>query len=116
MAKPTLVERAALLMSMFLLTGLLLTMVGIYIFTAEDLAGSRGWSYWLVPVGLILLVIGVLWLLQFYLTVKKFRSILQERSKAAFLKRLDDVEYLAWKLPSSCEEELVAKKEEFGIK
>jgi len=116
MAKPTLVERAALLSSVFLLIGLFLMMVGIYILSTEGLASSRGWSYWLVPIGLVLLLIGLLWILKFYLTIKRFRSLLQEKSKAIFVKSLDDVEYLAWKLPSIYEEELVAKKEEFNIK
>ena len=116
MTKPTLVERAPLLSLTFLLVGLLLTMVGTYILSAEGLASSRGWSYWLISIGLVLLLIGVLWILKLYLTIKKFQSLLQEKSKATFLKNLDRIEYTAWKLPSTYEKDLATRKEEFNIK
>jgi hypothetical protein len=116
MAKPILVEKAALLSSAFLLIGLLMTMIGTYILSAEELATSRGWSYWLIFAGLILLVIGVLWIVKFNLNIKKFQSLLQEKSKAVFLKNLDEIEYLAWRLPSTYGKELVSKKKEFNVK
>jgi hypothetical protein len=41
---------------------------------------------------------------------------MEEKSKANFVRKIDDVEYLAWKLPLKFEERLSAKKKELGIK
>jgi hypothetical protein len=116
MAKPMLVERVEPLSFSILFLGLILTFVGIYISTATGLDDLKDWVFVLLPLGLLLSVIGGVWFLKFLLDLGKFRSYLQEGSKAALLRNLDDVEYLAWKLPSRYEEELAAKKRELGIK
>lgn len=114
--KPLTVERAGVLSSGLTIIGLILVIVG-----AADLFGNNfkqvgDWGYWALIIGVIVLAIGVLWMLSFRLHVRKFRKLLEEKSKAAFVKKLDDVEYLAWNLPMRYEQELVAKKKEFGIK
>ncbi len=116
MAKPFLVERAASLSAAVLLVGLLLTMVGSYLLSVEGLEDSRGWSYWLIPSGVILALIGVFWMAKLNLTIRKFRILIKERSKATFVKNLDEIEYLAWRLPSAYGDELAAKKREFDVK
>lgn len=116
MAKPILVERAALLSAVFLLIGLLPTMAGTYLLSTEGLEGSKGWSYWLISIGVILLLVGVLWMVKLNLAIRKFQTLIQEKSKATFLKNLDEMEYLAWRLPSAYGDELALKKEEFKLK
>lgn len=116
MAKPMLVERVELLSFSILLLGLILTFVGIYVSTATGLDDLKGWVLVLLTSGLLLLSIGGIWLLKFLLDLGKFRSYMQEESKAALLRNLDDAEYLAWRLPSKYGEELAAKKKELGIK
>jgi hypothetical protein len=66
--------------------------------------------------GVLFLLIGVLWLTSFLRRINRFHSLLNENSKAVFIKNLDNVEYLAWRLPMRYENELVEKKKEMDLK
>jgi hypothetical protein len=48
--------------------------------------------------------------------IRRFHILLDEKQKAIFIKNLDDVEYLAWRLPSKYEEELIEKKRQMGVR
>jgi hypothetical protein len=67
-------------------------------------------------IGAILLLIGLIWFWIVAANRRKFNKLMEEKSKAAFVKKLDDVEYLAWRLPMRYEERLKDKKKQFGIK
>jgi hypothetical protein len=116
MSKPFLTERAPILASLFLIVGLVLSALGIIGLTSQDIANAGDWDYWLAMVGVPVLLIGVIWLWVYLARVKEFHKALQEKSKANFLKSMDDTEYLAWRLPMKFEKELEAKKAEFNIK
>lgn len=116
MTKPFLTERAPMLASLFLVGGLVLSALGIIGLTTKDVLNLGPWDYWLVMVGVPLLLIGIIWLWIYFARVKEFRRELQEKSKANFLKKMDETEYLAWRLPMKFEKELEAKKSEFSIK
>jgi hypothetical protein len=116
MSKPFLTERAQILASLFLIVGLVFSALGIIGLTSQDIANAGDWDYWLAMVGVPLLLIGIIWLWIFYARVREFHKALQEKSKANFLKSMDDTEYLAWRLPMKYEKELEAKKAEFNIK
>ncbi len=116
MTKPFLTERAPMLASLFLIGGAMLSALGIIGLTMTDVLKLGSWDYWLVMVGVPLLLIGVIWLWIYLARVKHFRKELQEKSKANFLKNMDDTEYLAWRLPTKFEKELESKKVEFNIK
>jgi hypothetical protein len=116
MTKPFLTERAPLLASLFLIGGLVLSALGIIGLTTNDMLNLGPWDYWLVMVGVPLLLIGIIWLWIYLARVKQFRKDLQEKSKATFLKGMDETEYLAWRLPTKYEKELEDKKAEFSIK
>jgi len=116
MSKPFTVQHAAPLSLGILLVGAALEIVGVL-----DLAGYRfsevgNWGYWLIGIGAVLLLIGIIWFAMYRLNVRKFNKLIEEKSKAAFVKKLDDLEYLAWRLPAKFEERLGVKKKEFGIK
>jgi uncharacterized membrane protein len=115
MAKPFAVERAMELSVLMTLIGVVLTVISLADITAGT-AGFGGWSYWTVVVGLILFAFGLYWLAGYLRNVRDFRRLMEEESKAAFIKNMDDVEYLAWKLPTRYEDELMAKKKRLGIK
>ncbi|MDD1743142.1 MAG: DUF3198 domain-containing protein [Methanomassiliicoccales archaeon] len=115
MAKPFAVERAMELSALMTLVGVVLTVISLADITAGT-AGFGGWSYWTVVVGLIIFAFGLFWLAGHLRNVRDFRRLMEEESKAAFIKNMDDVEYLAWKLPTRYEDELMAKKKRLGIK
>jgi hypothetical protein len=116
MTKPFMTERAPILASLFLIGGLVLSTIGIVGLTAKDVLNLGPWDYWLVMVGVPLLLIGIVWLWTYIARVRQFRKELQEKSKANFLKGMDETEYLAWRLPIKFEKELESKKAEFNIK
>jgi hypothetical protein len=116
MTKPFLTERAPMLASLFLIGGLVLSALGIIGLTTKDVLNLGSWDYWLVMVGVPLLLIGVVWLWIYMARVKNFHKELSEKSKANFLKGMDETEYLAWRLPAKYEKELADKKTEFNIK
>ena len=116
MGKPFLTERAQILASIFLVGGLVLSALGILGLTSDDMLKLGDWNYWLVMIGVPLLLIGLIWLWMFLARVREFRKALLEKSKATFLKSMDETEYLAWRLPMKFEKELEAKKAEFNIR
>lgn len=116
MSKPLTVQHVVPLSISILIAGLVLFVIG-----SLDLMGIRfgevgAWGYWLLGIGIVLLLIGVVWFLSYRVNVRKFNKLLEEKSKALFVKKMDDVEYLAWRLPSKFEERLLTKKKELGIK
>jgi hypothetical protein len=116
MSKPFLTERAPVLASLFLIVGLVLSALGIIGLTSKDILNLGDWDYWLVMVGVPLLLIGIIWLWMYLARVREFHKALQEKSKANFLKDMDETEYMAWRLPMRFEKELETKKAEFNIK
>ena len=116
MSKPFTVQHAGLLSTLFLVAGAGMVAVGLL-----DLLGFRfkwvgTWGYWILAIGAIMILIGVIWLFIYTAAKRKFNKLMEEQSKAAFVKKLDDVEYLAWRLPMKFEERLLEKKKNFGIK
>jgi membrane protein implicated in regulation of membrane protease activity len=105
-----------MLAALFLVGGLVISALGIIGLTMNDVLNLGAWDYWLAMVGVPLLLIGVAWLWIYLARVKQLRKALQEKSKANFLKDMDETEYLAWRLPMKYEKEIEDKKKEFKIK
>jgi hypothetical protein len=114
MAKPFVVERAMELSALMTLVGMILAVAGLVDIT-DGTAGLGGWSYWALIAGLIVFAFGLYWLAGYLRNVRDFKGLIVEQSKASFIKTADDVEYLAWKLPSRYEDELREKKKRFGL-
>jgi type VI protein secretion system component VasK len=116
MSKPFTVQYAGPISLAVSLAGVAMVAVGVL-----DLLGYRfktvgTWGYWILAIGAILLLIGVIWFWIYAANKRKFKKLMEEQSKAAFVKNLDDVEYLAWRLPMKFEERLLEKKKQFGIR
>jgi hypothetical protein len=116
MSKPFSVQYVSALSSGLLIAGILLLIVGIADVIGVGFKELGGWGFWLLGAGAIVLLIGAIWFYTYVASVRKFRKLMGEKSKAAFVKKLDDVEYLAWKLPMKYESQLSVKKKEFGIR
>lgn len=116
MVKPFYIERSEGLSLLLLLLGILLTAGSIISFVTGMGDGWGGWGYWMIAIGIVLLAVGLLWIVKILVAARKFYEMLGENSKAAFIKRLDELEYTAWKLPSRYEAELLEKKREFRLK
>jgi bacteriorhodopsin len=99
-----------------LLAGVVMVLVGLLDLVGYGFKEVGNWGYWSLGVGAILLLIGGIWFALYRINVRKFNKLMEEKSKATFVKKLDDVEYLAWRLPMKFEERLSVKKKDFGMK
>jgi membrane protein YdbS with pleckstrin-like domain len=75
-----------------------------------------GWGFWSGAVGVIMLLIGIIWSISIVQRMLRFRVLLAERSKAVFVRNLDEIEYTAWRLPSKYDRLVMQKKDEMGIR
>lgn len=96
--------------------GLALFMIGLAGFLSSESFGMGGLEYIALLVGILLLLIGIVWMVSYFSRVRRFNALVEENRKAVFIKNMDDVEYLAWRLPSRFEEELHQKKKGFGLR
>jgi hypothetical protein len=74
------------------------------------------WKYWLVIISPIILVTSGFYLGDNILKRRKFNKLINTTSKANFVRNLDDIEYLAWKLTEKHAAIVDEKKREFNIK
>ncbi len=116
MSKPFTVQHAETLSVATLLIGVVIFAVGLLDLLNMRFVEVGTWGYWLLGIGAVMLLIGLIWLASYRLNVRKFNKLMEEKSKANFTRNMDDVEYLAWRLPLKFEERLSAKKKELGIK
>lgn len=115
MAKPFQVEHARSIAVVTIVVGVILSaisipgLLGLVTFLGE-------WSWWTLTIGLVLSLIGLYLLIIYLRNVTAFEKSMQLKSKAEFVRNQDDVEYLAWRLPSKFEERLMEKKKDFNLK
>jgi MFS family permease len=82
----------------------------------SDLSQPVGdWAYWFVIAGPIGFVACIWWLYDYIKKTRELSRLTDTPSKAKFVRNLDEIEYLAWNLPQRFEDEVLAKKKEFGL-
>jgi hypothetical protein len=116
MSKPFTVQHTAALSLVILLAGVAMVLVGLFDLIGYGFKEAGTWGYWILGLGVLLVLIGGIWFAMYRVNVRKFNKLIVEKSKAAFVKKQDDVEYLAWRLPMRFEDRLAVKKKEFGLK
>jgi hypothetical protein len=116
MSKPYTVQHAPALSLVILGAGAVMLIVGLLDLLGDYFIEVGAWGFWLVAIGAVMVLIGAIWFATFRINVRKFNKLMKEKSKAIFVKQLDDVEYLAWKLPATYEDRLGVKKKELGVK
>lgn len=75
-----------------------------------------GWGFYAGAAGAILAIASAIWLLSIVQRIRRFWVLMEEKSKAVFVRNLDEIEYTAWRLSSKYDELLALKKNEMGIK
>lgn len=116
MEKPFIVQYLVPLSLTMLIVGAVMVVVGILDLTGNGFQGMGNWGYWIAGIGCFVLVIGFAWHLSYRLHARKFRKLMGEKSKAVFVKQIDDIDYLLERLPMMYDDELMSKKKELGIK
>ncbi len=74
------------------------------------------WSYWIIIVAGIFLVLGAGYLYSFIKDSREFKELIDTRSKKTFLKNYEELEELAWKLPPKYKDEFFEMKNKFNVK
>jgi hypothetical protein len=108
-----------------LLVGIVLTFLGIlgifYFESAPDflkeIINSLGdWKLWCILLGPVLLIAGGYYFFDNLSKRREFKGLMETTSKQKFIKNLDRVEFLAWKLTPEHQRQLAKKKRKFHIK
>jgi hypothetical protein len=108
-----------------LILGIFLTILGFFgVFYYDNSPGflrniidSIGnWKYWCILIGPILLIAGAWYFFDNVKMRREFKELMETTSKAKFIRNLDRIEYLAWKLTPEYQSQLAKKKSEFHIK
>ena len=115
MSKPFDVERRQALSIILALIGTTMFIIGLSDALGTDFS-LDGWGFWIAAPGVIVMLWGLIWLFYYRANVDKFEAMITEKSKANFVRNLDDLEYVTWRLPSRYDERLVEKKKEMGVK
>ena len=79
-----------------------------------DLFGE--WAFWIVIPGLIMFLVGIYNIYDFYRKMKEFRELMTIDSKAKFIKNIDRIEFLAWRLHPNYEKVVIEKKKKYKIR
>jgi len=74
------------------------------------------WAYWLIAIGPIGLAISLWWLSDYFSKSRKLSKLIDTTSKAKFIKSMDDIEYIAWRLPKRFKLMVSKKKSELKIR
>jgi len=105
--------------------GIVLTILGffgVFYYDSEydlfkDVIDSIGdWKYWCILIGPILLIAGGYYFFDNINKRREFHELMETTSKAKFIRNVDRVEYLAWKLTPHHQNQLIQKKDDFHIK
>jgi len=84
-------------------------------FLQEIVSPFGDWVYWLSLFGLVGFIIDLAWVLDYWLKTRKLKELIDTESKAKFIKNMDDIEYIAWRLPKKYRALVAQKKVDLKI-
>ncbi len=100
-----------------------MTVVGIAAvsLSAWSLVGMEGsplggWSFYTLLVGIAVLIWGAWEWAVYFKRVRRLRSLLSKEGKAHLVRNVEEMEYLAWCLPSHWSEAVSEKKRSYRVK
>jgi hypothetical protein len=106
--------------------GLILTILGVLgVFLVNknwpdsivNIVDSLGnWIYWCILLGPFVFIAGAWYFFDNIQKRREFGRLMEATSKKKFIKNLDHIEFLAWKLTLDHQKEVMEKKKEYNIK
>ena len=75
-----------------------------------------GWSWWLIVVGLLAALAGGYYVYDHFSMLREFEDIMGNKSRANFIKNLDRVEELAYRLGFSYEKRVLERKNQYRLR
>ena len=88
---------------------------GAFSFLEPLISPFGDWISWISIIAPVALIICLFWLYDYLNKVRKLSKLIDNSSKAKFVKNLDDIEYLAWNLPKRYETRVLDKKRDFKL-
>ena len=82
----------------------------------HDFFEFGNWAFWIIIPGLLMSIIGAYFIYDFYRKMKEFRELMTIESKAKFIKNIDRIEFLAWRLHPNYERVVIEKKKKYKIR
>ena len=77
---------------------------------------SGMWIYWIIMGATVCLLLGAFYFFDFVSKRREFYKLFEEKSKSKFIKNLDRIEELAWRLHPKFEEMVIDKKKKLKIR
>jgi hypothetical protein len=74
-----------------------------------------GWTYWITFIGVVGFLIVLWWVIDYILKVRKLKDLIDTESKAKFIKNMDEIDFIAWRLPKKFKTLVSEKKVELKI-
>lgn len=74
------------------------------------------WKYWIIIISIILLGISIYLIYTYNKNLKKFKDLMDTDSKAVFVRNIEEIEYLAFELGPTYENQVDDKKQNLKIK
>lgn len=108
-----------------LILGIFLTILGFFgvlyydnspEFLRRIIDSIGDWKYWCILLGPIVLIAGAWYFFDNVKMRREFKELMETTSKAKFIRNLDRIEYLAWKLTPEHQNQLAKRKSAFHIK
>jgi len=75
-----------------------------------------GWSFYTLLIGIFILIWGTWEWAVYFKRVRKLRGLLGKEGKAHLVRNVDEMEYLAWCLPSHWSKAVKEKKRAYRVK
>ena len=82
--------------------------------TLHNVVGD--WAYWIIIIGLILVLFGGYNIVKFLGQLKEFKTLMDTTGRVKFIKNQDRIEELAWRLHPKYEKQVIDRKAKFNIK
>lgn len=87
---------------------------GLSIFQ-DIITALGGWTYWITFIGVVGFLIVLWWVIDYILKVRKLKDLIDTESKAKFIKNMDEIDFIAWRLPKKFKTLVSEKKVELKI-
>jgi hypothetical protein len=82
----------------------------------QDIVNAFGlWVNWLAIAGIIGFIVAIWWMIDYVLKIRKLKDLMDTESKSKFIKSMDDIDFIAWRLPKKYKNLVANKKSELKI-
>lgn len=116
MARPLRVEYADIIWPAMSVVGVAAVVLSALALMELDGSPLGGWSFYTLLIGIFIGIWGIWELVVHHKRIKRMREFLAMEGKSHLVRNIEEMEFLAWCLPSRWEEALKEKKRHYRVK